>query len=113
MAKPFYFVVQSWMLEEMNLSLSEAAVYAYLEGLTSSQKLERKGWYGSQRQLASTLHTSPSTMHDILGRLEKQGFVHISNGHIFSTVHRKPAPETPTVQISDTKLPLEGSDLPF
>lgn len=93
MAKPFYFVVQSWMLEEMHLKLSEAAVYAYLEGLTMSENREKKGWWGSKRQLAKVLHTSPSTMNDILNRLEERAFIHYYNDHIISTIHRDPAPK--------------------
>lgn len=113
MAKPFYFIIQSWMLEEMELSLSEAAVYAYIEGLTTSEGLEKKGWYGSKRRLATVLHTSPSTMNDILNRLEKQGFIHFYKDHIISTIHRKAAPQTPDVRNPDTNSASEGSDVPF
>jgi len=55
MAKPFYFTIQSWMLEEMHLKLAEAAVYAYIHGLTTGEGLERKGWWGSKRRLATVL----------------------------------------------------------
>jgi len=113
MAKPFYFIIQSWMLEEMDLSLGEAAVYAYIEGLTTSEGLEKKGWYGSKRRLATVLHTSPSTMNDILNRLEKRGFIHYYSDHIISTIHRKPAQEIATVRNPDTKSDTEGSDIPF
>ena len=113
MAKPYYFVVQSWMLEEMHLKLAEAAVYAYIEGLTTSEYLEKKGWYGSKRRLATVLHTSPSTMNDILERLKEKGFIHIYNDHIISTVHREPAPKTPNVRNSDTLEASKGSDVPF
>lgn len=30
MAKSFYFSIQSWMLEEMDLSLTDVAVFAYI-----------------------------------------------------------------------------------
>lgn len=113
MAKPFYFVIQSWMLEEMHLKLAEAAVYAYIDGLTSSENLERKGWYGSKRRLATILHTSPSTINDILKRLADAGFIHVFNDHIISTIHRKPAPEIPDVRNPDTFSPQEGSEVPF
>ena len=109
MAKPFYFVVQSWMLEELNLKLAEAAVYAYIDGLTNSEVLDKKGWYGSQRRLATVLHTSSSTMNDILSRLEEKGYIHYYNDHITSTIHRDPAPKTPTVRNPDTLPPQQGS----
>ena len=113
MAKPFYFVVQSWMLDEMKLKLGEAAVYAYLEGLTMAEGREKKGWWGSKRRLATVLHTSPSTMNDILNRLEERGFIHFYNDHIISTIHRKPAPESPVVRNPDSFGPIPGSDVPF
>lgn len=113
MAKPFYFIIQSWMLEEMDLSLAEAAVYAYIDGLTTSEGLERKGWYGSKRRLATVLHTSPSTMNDILNRLENKGYIHFYKDHITSTIHRKEVPEMPTVRNPDINSVIEGSDIPF
>ena len=113
MAKPFYFVIQSWMLEEMHLKLGEAAVYAYIHGLTNSEGLETKGWRGSKRRLATVLHTSPSTMNDILNRLEERGFIHYYNDHIVSTINREPAPKTPSVRNLDTnEAPADGK-MPF
>ena len=97
------------MLEEMHLKLAEAAVYAYLEGLTTSDALEKKGWYGSKRRLAALLHTSPSTMNDILNRLEEKGYIHYFNDHIISTIHREPAPKTPSVRNPDNILPNQGN----
>ena len=108
MAKPFFFVVQSWMLEDMHLKLAEAAVYAYIHGLTNSEGLETKGWRGSKRRLATVLHTSPSTMNDIINRLEEKGFVHFSNGLITSTINREVAPKTPIVRNPDTFDPSQG-----
>lgn len=113
MAKPYYFIIQSWMLEEMHLKLAEAAVYAYIDGLTTSEVLERKGWYGSKRRLATVLHTSPSTMNDILNRLEEKGFIHYYNDHIISTIHRAPAPKTPVVRNPDTFGAPQGDGVPF
>ena len=98
MAKPFYFTIQSWMLEEMHLKLAEAAVYAYLEGLTMAEGREKKGWWGSKRQLAKVLHTSPSTINDILNRLEERAFIHFYNDHIISTIHRQPAQKATSVR---------------
>lgn len=109
MAKPFYFVIQSWMLEDMHLKLAEAAVYAYIDGLTTSDVLEKKGWYGSKRRLATILHTSPSTMNDILNRLEKKGYIHFYNDVIISTIHREPAPKTPVVRNPDTFPSPQGN----
>ena len=113
MAKPYYFVIQSWMLEEMHLKLAEAAVYAYIDGLTTSDVLERKGWYGSKRRLATVLHTSPSTMNDILNRLEEKGYIHFYNDHIISTIHREPTPKTSAVRNPDTNSPIQGDGVPF
>ena len=96
MAKSFYFVVQSWMLEEMKLPLADAAVYAYIPGLTHSEALGKQGWHGSKRRLAKVLHVSPSTMNDIINRLEKQGFLHFANGFITSTINRDSAPAKPS-----------------
>ena len=101
------------MLEEMHLKLGEAAVYAFIHGLTNSEGLEQKGWRGSKRRLATLLHTSPSTMNDIINRLEERGFVHIHNGLITSTISREPAPKTPVVRNPDTSEPIPGSDCPF
>ena len=111
--KPFYFTIQSWMLEEMHLKLAEAAVYAYIDGLTTSEIREKKGWWGSKRRLATVLHTSPSTINDILNRLEERGYIHFYNDHIISTIHRNPAPKNDDVRNPDTSGPVPGSDVPF
>ena len=117
MAKSFYFSIQSWMLEEMDLSLTDVAVFAYINGLTNSEELGKQGWHGSIRRLAKVLHVSPSTMNDIINRLEERGFVRIYNGFITSTIHRDLPPkkeqETPVVQISDTFSEQEGDRAPF
>ena len=88
MAKSFYFSIQSWMLEGMELSLTDIAVFAYINGLTNSEELGKQGWHGSKRRLAQVLHVSPSTMNDILNRLESKGYIHFYNGCITSTIHR-------------------------
>jgi len=117
MAKSFYFLIQSWMLEEMDLSLTDVAVFAYINGLTNSEELGKQGWHGSIRRLAKVLHVSPSTMNDIISRLEERGFVRIANGFITSNIHRdlppKKEPEMPVVQNPDTFQRPEGSDVPF
>ncbi len=117
MAKSFYFSIQSWMLEEMGLSLTDVAVFAYINGLTNSEELGKKGWHGSKRRLATVLHVSPSTMNDILNRLESKGYIHFYNGFITSTIHRDLPPkkeqEKSTVQKPDTLAREEGSDVPF
>lgn len=97
----------------MHLKLGEAAVYAYIHGLTNSEGLENKGWRGSKRRLATVLHTSPSTMNDILNRLEERGFIHYYNDHIVSTINREPAPKTPNVRNPNTnEAPADGK-MPF
>lgn len=117
MAKSFYFSIQSWMLEEMDLSLTDVAVFAYINGLTNSEELGKKGWHGSKRRLAKVLHVSPSTMNDIVNRLEERGYIRIHNGYIISNFHRdlppKKEPEMPVAQNPDTFSPEEGSDMPF
>lgn len=129
--KPFYFTIQSWMLEEMNLKLAEAAVYGYIHGLTNSADPDRKGWRGSKRRLATVLHTSPSTINDIVNRLEKLGYLHFyADGSIVTTINRDYSSKANNktqltdnkevstneelgVQNSDTFSPIEGSDIPF
>lgn len=115
--KGFYFVIQSWMLEDMELPLSDAAVYAYIHGLTRSEELGKKGWHGSIRRLAKVLHTSPSTMNDIVKRLENKGFLHFYNGFITSTINRDLAPGTPTEKPidrnPDTNSEIEGDSVSF
>ena len=101
------------MLEDMHLKLGEAAVFAYIHGLTNAEGLEQKGWRGSKRRLATVLHTSPSTMNDILNRLEERGFIHFYNDHIVSTINRDPAPKTPIVRNPDTSGALSGDGVPF
>ena len=105
------------MLEEMNLSLGDAAVYAYIHGLTQSEELGKQGWHGSIRRLAKILHTSPSTMNGIVKRLEQKGFLHMHNGFIISTIHRDLTPKAPkemfTVQNPDTKEGENYGDVPF
>ena len=95
MAKPFYFSIQSWMLEDMHLKLADAAVYAYIHGLTNSEALGKQGWSGSVRRLSTILHTSPSTMNDIINRLKDNAYIRIVNGHIYSNINRALAPGTP------------------
>ena len=65
MAKAFYFVLQSWMLDDMDLSLAEAAVYAYIHGLTNSEELGKQGWHGSVRRLAKVLKTQERLLSEI------------------------------------------------
>lgn len=117
MAKSFYFSIQSWMLEEMDLPLADVAVFAYINGLTNSKELGGKGWHGSKRRLAKVLHVSPSTMNDIVNRLEERGFVHFYNGFITSTIHRDlpevKQEEKPVVQNPDTLPDEKPSDVPF
>jgi len=113
MARAFYFVIQSWMLEDMQLKLGEAAVYAYIHGLTTSEELGKQGWHGSVRRLAKVLHTSPSTMNDIVSRLLERGFLHSHNGFITSTINREAAPKEPIVRNPDENPGNLGSDLPF
>ena len=117
MAKSFYFSIQSWMLEEMGLSLTDVAVFAYINGLTNSEELGKQGWRGSKRRLAAVLHVSPSTMNDILNRLEEKAYIRFYNGHILSNFHRDlPGQEKAkkaAVQNPDTFLGKEGSDVPF
>ena len=113
MAKPFYFSIQSWMLEDMQLKLAEAAVYAYIHGLTTSEEMGKQGWHGSVRRLANILHTSPSTMNDIINRLEEKGYIHFYNGFITSTINREPSPKEPDVRNPDTNLASEGDGVPF
>ena len=76
------------MLEEMDLSLTDVAVFAYINGLTNSEELGKQGWHGSKRRLAKVLHVSPSTMNDILNRLYDRGFIRFYNGFILSNFHR-------------------------
>jgi len=101
--KNFYFVIHSWMLDQLDLSLGDAAVFAYIYGLTNSTELNRKGWYGSQRRLAKILHTSPSTINSIIKRLEDKSYIQVDNTHITSLV-QEPAETKPqkSVQNPDT-----------
>ena len=110
--KSFYFVIQSWMLEDMQLPLGDAAVYAYIHGLTRSEELGKKGWHGSIRRLAKVLHTSPSTMNDIVNRLEQKGFIHLYNGFITSTINRDSAPETPEEKPIDRNPDRKSEEKP-
>ena len=110
--KSFYFVIQSWMLEDMQLPLGDAAVYAYIHGLTRSEELGKKGWHGSIRRLAKVLHTSPSTMNDIVNRLEQKGFIHLYNGFITSTINRELAPETPEEKPIDRNPDRKSEEKP-
>ena len=101
------------MLEDMKLPLADAAVYAYIHGLTNSKEREQPGWHGSVRRLAAVLHTSPSTMNDIVNRLKSQAYVRVVNGVILSNINRDVAPKTPTVRNPDTILPPSGDGVPF
>ena len=113
MAKPFYFTIQSWMLEDMNLPLSDAAVYAYIHGLTNSEALGKQGWSGSVRQMAEILHTPHSTLNAIINRLKSKSYIRIVKGHILSNINRDITPKTPTVQNLDTNPPASGNGVPF
>ncbi len=117
MAKSFYFSIQSWMLEELDLSLTDVAVFAYINGLTNSEELGKQGWHGSKRRLAKILHVSPSTMNDILNRLEEKAYIRFHNGFILSNFHRDlPGKKESTeadVQNPDIFEDKDGSDVPF
>ena len=116
MAKSFYFSIQSWMLEELGLSLTDVAVFAYINGLTNSEELGKQGWRGSTRRLAKVLHVSPSTMNDIINRLEEKAYIRHHNGFILSNFHRdlpsREEPETPVVRNPDTFSGAEGTNVP-
>ena len=85
----------------MKLSLSDAAVYAYIHGLTNSKELENPGWHGSVRRLATVLHTSPSTMNDIIKRLKSKAYIRAVNGFILSNINRDVTPKTPIARNPD------------
>ena len=108
MAKAYYFVLQSWMLDDMDLSLADAAVYAYIHGLTNSEELGKQGWHGSVRRLAKVLKTSPSTMNDIINRLKERAYIRTVNGFILSNINRDLAPRTPIVRNPDNITPAAG-----
>lgn len=103
--KSFYFTIQSWMLDIMELPLSDVAVYAYIYGLTHSEELGKQGWHGSKRRLAKILHVSPSTMNDILNRLWNKGYIRIYNGFITSTIDRAERPK------KTEEIPAESADV--
>jgi len=119
--KNFYFTIQSWMLEIMDLPLSDVAVYAYIHGLTNSEELGKQGWHGSKRRLAKILHVSPSTMNDILNRLWEKGYIRIYNGFITSTINRDSSskkeeetpPENANVRNPDTFSSDGTGNVPF
>jgi DNA-binding MarR family transcriptional regulator len=119
--KSFYFTIQSWMLDLLELPLSDVAVYAYIHGLTNSEELGKQGWHGSRRRLAKILHVSPSTMNDIINRLWSKGYIHIYNGFITSTIDRSETPkkteEIPSESAGDRNPDTfsgDGtSDIPF
>jgi DNA-binding transcriptional regulator YhcF (GntR family) len=81
-------------------------VFAYINGLTNSEELGKQGWHGSKRRLAKVLHVSPSTMNDILNRLEEKAYIRFHNGFILSNFHRdlpeKKEPKMADVQNPDT-----------
>lgn len=108
MAKSFYFSIQSWMLEEMELSLQDVAVFAYINGLTNSEEWGKQGWHGSKRKLATVLHVSPSTMNDILNRLQQRGYIRFYNGYIISNLHRDLPPKKEIVRNPDNLEVPEG-----
>ena len=119
--KSFYFTIQSWMLDDLQLPLSDVAVYAYIYGLTHSEELGKQGWHGSRRRLAKILHVSPSTMNDILNRLLNKGYLHSYNGFITSTIDHavtpKKAEEIPSgvrdIRNPDTFPDTLPDDTPF
>lgn len=111
--KGYYFVVQSWMLDLMDLPLADAAVYAYIHGLTMSEELGKKGWHGSVRRLAKVLHTSPSTMNDIIHRLEEKAYIHMYNGFITSNIHRDGPTENADVRNPDSFSESKPDGVPF
>ena len=98
----------------MDLSLTDVAVFAYINGLTNSEELGKKGWHGSKRRLAKVLHVSPSTMNDIVNRLEERGYIRIHNGFILSNFHRdlpdQKESKNAVVQNPDTFSEQEASD---
>ena len=113
MAKSFYFSIQSWMLEEMDLPLADVAVFAYINGLSNAEEWGRQGWHGSRRKLATVMHVSPSTMNDILNRLKKRGYIRFYNGYIISNFHRELPQKKEVVRNPDNLEVPEGDKVPF
>jgi len=113
MAKSFYFTIQSWMLEEMGMPLQDVAVFAYINGLTNSEELGKQGWHGSKRKLADVMHVKPSTMNDILNRLQQRGYIRFHNGYIISNFHRELPQKKEIVRNPGTLGVSEGDKMSF
>ena len=67
----------SWMWDDLQLSLAECRVYAYIYGLSHGEK---KGYDGSKRQLAKLLGLSTSATKDILDALMEKHLIVCTDG---------------------------------
>jgi hypothetical protein len=67
----------SWMWDDLQLSLAECRVYAYIYGLSHGEK---KGYNGSKRGLAKTLGLSEACVRDTLNALEEKSLISYTNG---------------------------------
>ncbi len=74
-----YVKEYAWMWERLGLSLAECRVYAYIYGLTTSNRAEQKGYKGSERALAKMLGLSRTSVNDTLRLLQQKNLIACDN----------------------------------
>ena len=67
------------MWQRLGLSLAECRVYAYIYGLTTSNRAEQKGYKGSERALAKMLGLSRTSVNDTLRLLQQKNLIACDN----------------------------------
>ena len=74
-----YVKEYAWMWQRLGLSLAECRVYAYIYGLTTSNRAEQKGYKGSERALAKMLGLSRTSVNDTLRLLQQKNLIACDN----------------------------------
>ena len=75
----------AWMWERLGLSLAECRVYAYIYGLTNSNKSKQKGYKGSGRSLAKMLGMNAGGTSVVLRKLQDKGLLKLE-GDTYTSV---------------------------
>ena len=95
----------SWMWDDLQLSLAECRVYAYIYGLSHGEK---RGYDGSKRHLAELLGLPKSTACKALDTLTDKHLIVNTDG-LWQSVQQVDSSSVPTV---DNNVPLMDKSVP-
>jgi len=99
--KEYYINIQSWMIQDLELSGNELNLYAMIHGYSQNGEGE---YYGSQRYISKALLISLPTANSLINKLVNKGLVRkTSESHYVALKKLKhPVKETLTPSVKET-----------